>query len=143
MEQSGATEHVGFTVVTQCMHAPTHTHTHIHIVAHLRARYELGIFKFCTRHPHIHISHIHTPTHTHTPTHGHTRAHYAFKVLVFALAPRQRPSAKFLDLIDKNTFNLQPVLQSTVKMPEQATPPKNLNTLLHTIRGSSWMLFLL
>ena len=29
--------------------------------------------------------HRHT-SHGHTPTHGHTRAHYAFKVLVFALA---------------------------------------------------------
>ena len=33
-------------------------------------------------------------------------------------------------VIDLNASNFQPVLQSTVTMPEQATPPEDLNTLL-------------
>ena len=38
-------------------------------------------------------------------------------------------------LIDMNASNFQPVLQSTVKMPEVATPPENLNTLLRCSHG--------
>ena len=33
-------------------------------------------------------------------------------------------------VIDMDASTFQPVLQSTVTMPEQATPPENLNTLL-------------
>ena len=35
--------------------------------------------------------------------------------------------------IDLNESNFQPVLQSTVKMPKQATPPEDLRTLLKCI----------
>ena len=38
-------------------------------------------------------------------------------------------------LIDMNASNFQPVLQSTVKMPGQATPHENLNTLLQCSPG--------
>ena len=38
-------------------------------------------------------------------------------------------------VIDLNASNFQPVLQSTVTMPEQATPPEDLNTLLQCSPG--------
>ena len=38
-------------------------------------------------------------------------------------------------LIDINASNFQPVLQSTVKMPQQATPPEDLSTLLQCAPG--------
>ena len=38
-------------------------------------------------------------------------------------------------VIDMNASNFQPVLQNTVKMPELATPPENLNTLLQCSPG--------
>ena len=81
-----------------------------------------------------------TRTHTHTRTHARTLCIQSSRLRACL---RQRPPAEFLVLIFENALNLQPVLQSTVKMPEQATPPKNLNTLLHTLRGSSSMLLLL
>ena len=37
--------------------------------------------------------------------------------------------------IDLSAPNFQPVLQSTVKMPKQATPPEDLHTLLKCIPG--------
>ena len=39
--------------------------------------------------------------------------------------------------IDLNTFNFQPALQSTVNMPNQATPPEDLYTLLKCIPGQA------
>ena len=38
-------------------------------------------------------------------------------------------------VIDMNASNFQPVLQSTVKMQEQATPPEDLSTLLQCDPG--------
>ena len=38
-------------------------------------------------------------------------------------------------VIDLNAPNCQPVLQSTVIMPKQATPPEDLHTLLKCIPG--------
>ena len=38
-------------------------------------------------------------------------------------------------VIDMNTSTFEPVLQSTVKMPRQPTPPEDLNTLLKCPEG--------
>ena len=40
-------------------------------------------------------------------------------------------------VIDMNSSGFQPVLQSTVQMPKQATPPENLNTLLECPGGQT------
>ena len=38
-------------------------------------------------------------------------------------------------VIDMNASNFHPMMQSAVKMPEVATPPENLNTLLQCSPG--------
>jgi len=60
-----------------------------------------------------------------------------WKVSKISLA---KSNAKYLGcshkvVIDMNASNFQPVLQSTVKMPQQATPPEDLSTLLQCGHG--------
>ena len=60
-----------------------------------------------------------------------------WKVTKISLA---KSNAKYLGcshkvVIDINASKFQPVLQSTVKMPQQATPPEDLNTLLQCASG--------
>ena len=125
------------------MYACAHTYTLLRICAYVMSWTSSGVAQSTHIHTHTQIythTHTHTNAHTHTRTHGHTRAHYALKVLVFVLPPRQRPPAEFLVLIDENTFNLQPVLQSTVNMPERAPPPQKPQHFVLEGEGSTMFL---
>ena len=61
----------------------------------------------------------------------------AWKVNKISLAKKDK---KYLGcshkvVIDMNASNFQPMMQNAVKMPELATPPENLNTLLQCSPG--------